>query len=83
MKSLSRIKLNQLSKAELDEREMKTLVGGCAAHCCCRKGNVDNAEANIKGGLHASLGYEGYSSFTYEGCPTTSYDIVIYPEPKN
>ena len=54
MKKLNRIKLNQLSKAELSERELKMLVGGCDGACGCR--NLEdypyNASANMKYGYH-------------------------------
>lgn len=80
MKNLGRIKLNQLSKVELEEREMKTLVGGCQAHCCCR--NMQdypyNAGANQKDGLHVANG--GYSEryFDEYGNSTTPYDVVVW-----
>lgn len=72
MKTLKRIKLNQLSKSELEDREMKSLVGGCAAYCCCRKGDVNNNTANNAGGLHANLGYSDYTDSSWydgSGCP--------------
>ena len=60
MKNLNRIKLNQLSKSELEEREMKTLVGGCSGNCCCRnlEDYPDNMDANKKGGYHVPGGGE-------------------------
>jgi len=35
MKILGKLKLNQLSKAELEKREMNILVGGYACICPC------------------------------------------------
>lgn len=77
MKNLGRIKLSQLSKAELEDREMKTLVGGCKQHCCCR--NVQeyeyNMEANYKGGLHVANGGESYHELPYG---TLLDEVVVY-----
>lgn len=57
MKTLKRVKLNQLSKSELEDREMKSLVGGCSGVCGCRADNKDNLNANSQGGLHVPGGY--------------------------
>jgi len=35
MKTLKKIKLNQLSKAELENREMNALRGGACSGCTC------------------------------------------------
>lgn len=42
MKKLSKIKLNQFSKDELDRRKMNALKGGCGciANCAC-VGDID------------------------------------------
>lgn len=50
MKNLGKLKLNQLSKAEMDSREMNSLRGG--ANCCicgCRSESpqADNYNSNI------------------------------------
>ena len=47
MKKLSKIKLNQLNKAELSERELNRLLGG--SNCCICRGQA-NLAANVKGG---------------------------------
>lgn len=40
MKILSKIKLTQLSKKELEDRQMNVLRGGCMPSCCgCAGGN--------------------------------------------
>lgn len=44
IKKIGRLKLNQLSKAELDQRAMTTLKGGDAPGCSCS-------------GLHYSTAY--------------------------
>ena len=58
MKKLNRIKLNQLSKGELSERELKMLVGGCDGICGCRnvKDYPYNASANTNYGYHVKGG---------------------------
>lgn len=60
MKTLGRIKLNQLSKEELENRELKALVGGCQGYCCCRnlKDYPLNMDANVNGGYHVPGGGE-------------------------
>ena len=63
MKKLGKLKLNQLSKAEMEKREMNALSGGiCSGLCSCAyageqcssndsyyggSSTVDNADANI------------------------------------
>lgn len=65
MKKLSKIKLSQLNKAELGEREMNRLLGGdrcCLCSCAGPSGPVDNFNANVAGGvsgLHSPGGYGG------------------------
>ena len=44
MKKLSKIKLNQLNKAELSERELNRLLGG--SNCCICRGQA-NLDANV------------------------------------
>lgn len=49
MKKLKSLKLNQLSKAELNQREMKYLLGGGAdsSYCYCDSGTANmNANAD-------------------------------------
>lgn len=53
MKKLSKIKLNQLNKAELSEREMNRLLGGencCICGCRGSSSNGQNGQANTQGG---------------------------------
>ena len=45
MKKLSKIKLNQLNKAEISERELNRLLGG--SNCCICRGQA-NLDANGK-----------------------------------
>lgn len=63
MKNIGKLKLTQLSKAELGKRELNKLVGG--ERCCtcgCRPGGsstLDVTHANINGGasgLHSGSG---------------------------
>jgi len=43
MKTLSKIKLNQFSKDELDQRKMDTLKGGCGCASTCGSGGTCSA----------------------------------------
>lgn len=38
MREVSKIKLNRLNKAELEQREMNALKGGCSCPCPCACG---------------------------------------------
>ena len=51
MKKKSEIKINQLSKAELNERQMNALQGGSACVCvgCGCPGSVDAMDAADRG----------------------------------
>ncbi|GHV40063.1 hypothetical protein FACS1894179_05990 [Bacteroidia bacterium] len=65
MKKLSKLKLNNLNKVELDEQEMEILKGG--AGCCCScwaagsggSSTSDNDSANTAGGLSSIYGCDG------------------------
>jgi len=62
MKSLSRLKLNQISKAELEKREMNSLLGGRGYQCCCgcdpTIGETEtNARCNVLYDYTISLGW--------------------------
>jgi natural product precursor len=49
MKVISKLKLTQLSKAELSRREQNTLLGGrgcCLCHCSGSSGTYDNGNSN-------------------------------------
>jgi natural product precursor len=47
MKKISNLKLNDLSKVELENKEMNNLVGGaCGCGCQGPSSNDDNEEAN-------------------------------------
>lgn len=53
MKAISRLKITQLSKAELSKRELSRLVGGdgcCICGCRGPSSNQDNGGANNQGG---------------------------------
>lgn len=72
MAKLQRIKLTRLERSELQEREMKNLVGGQSCGCGCHyvysEGSIssDNRDANFK---------YGYSS--YGGSSDCS---ILYPD---
>lgn len=56
MKTLKRLKLNHLGKAELAEREMKMVFGGsCGCGCCSEGGSglQDNSTANVTSGKYS------------------------------
>lgn len=62
MKALGKLKLTQLSKAELDKREMNKISGAAPGECCICAYGYDNHVANYSGGLYSpSL----MGSFTY------------------
>lgn len=49
IKKLGKLKLNQLSKVELEQREIKALKGGygCGCSCACYPGNLgSNSSTN-------------------------------------
>lgn len=53
MKKLSKIKLNQLNKTELSERELNRLLGGSRCCICHDRGSATieaNSDANTHGG---------------------------------
>jgi natural product precursor len=74
MKSIGKLKLNQLSRTELERRELNDLRGGnrcCLCGCDGSSTTADNYSANIDGGANGyySPGYEGglaYGSFSGE-----------------
>jgi len=49
MKTLGKLKLNQFSKAELDQRALNALKGGCncssLCSCSCSGGNIYTSDA--------------------------------------
>ncbi len=54
MRKLSEIKLGQLNKVELSERELNRLLGGSNCCICHDRGSAtfdDNSKANVKGGV--------------------------------
>lgn len=56
MKKLGKIKLDQLNKAELSEKELNRLLGGencCLCACAGPSGPVDNFNANVAGSLYS------------------------------
>jgi len=58
---LTRIKLNQLSKAELNDREMDSLLGGVCYTCACGcsvAGTYANGEANAAYGYKYTKGWQ-------------------------
>ena len=57
MKKLTKIKLNQLCKAELNSREMAQLTGGLCCGCGCHgpSSTKENQDANAASG-YGSIG---------------------------
>lgn len=56
MKKLGKIKLDQLNKAELSEKELNRFLGGencCLCACAGPSGPVDNFNANVAGSLYS------------------------------
>ena len=70
MKKEKKIKLNQLKKVELSEKEMNRLVGGdkcCLCGCWYQNlegsSSFDNADANYSGGLYSPAGGGGVGEY--------------------
>jgi len=63
MKTIKKMKLSQLSNAELGKKELNKLKGGGCCLCGCAYVNsggsstVDNAGANNSGGLQSAGGW--------------------------
>ena len=65
---LKNLKLAQLSKAELSQRELNRLVGG--ANCCicgCQgpSSSFDNRDANTRYGYHSYGNIPGFGGGSY------------------
>lgn len=79
MKSIGKLKLNMLSKAEMEKREMNNLRGGDCG-CGCNYGGSggssaqDNAYANQASGYTQSGGGNNYYYSNGTGCWTRSSD---------
>jgi|BioPla2DNA2_1021312.scaffolds.fasta_scaffold139630_2 natural product precursor len=65
MKQIERLKLNQLSKEELQKRELKQIKGGNLCKCCCGYAGepggsltTSNMTANYNAGHTSSYGEE-------------------------
>lgn len=62
MKALGRLKLTQLSKVELDKREMNKISGAAPGECCiCQYDNKNHLANEAKGLYSPSL----MGTFTY------------------
>ena len=53
MKTLKKMKLAQLSKVELEKREMNKISGGVEGKCCVCAYGPENHFANEAGGLYS------------------------------
>lgn len=74
MKAISRLKITQLSKAELSKRELNRLVGGencclCGCHYANAEGSStgDNGGANNVGGASGKYSPGGGAQFGVRG----------------
>ena len=62
MKKLQKISLKQISKTNLDQRQLCRLLGGSCCQCGCHYANdggsstTDNYNANEAGGLYSDPG---------------------------
>ena len=61
MKKLSKLKLNQLSSSELNERELSLLLGG-AGNCCCGCNGPSSTSANSSANNAKDLSSPGCGS---------------------
>lgn len=53
MKTLGKLKLTQLSKAELEKRELNRIAGGAPGDCCICQYGATNHYANKAGGMYS------------------------------
>ena len=62
MRTLRKLKINQLGKNELEKRQMNSLIGGNCCGCGCNgpSGTWDNANANWNNGHSQSQGGNRY-----------------------
>jgi natural product precursor len=68
MKTIKSLKLNQISKAELKNREMNFLMGGDCKQCAC---GCSVASTHTNGGANATYGYtytEGWEGGGNDTC---------------
>lgn len=65
MKTVSKLKLTQLSKTELGKREQNQLLGGenCCICGCTSSSSVDSFNANIRGGVSGLVPSNGGPGF--------------------
>ena len=78
MKKLGKIKLDQLNKAELSEKELNRLLGGencCLCACAGPSGPVDNFNANVAGSLY-SPSWTGGTPVSFKQLTLPTSDIV-------
>lgn len=54
MRTLGKIKLNHLSKDELDQRKMKALKGGCSCTYGCGCTNTCSCNDWLSGGINSA-----------------------------
>lgn len=66
MKKLGKLKLTQLSKAELETKQMNTLKGGSVCTCSCYYADMGGSALNDNSGANSGIGYS-YS------CPCSCY----------
>lgn len=62
MKTLKNIKLNRLSDAELQEREMSDLKGGNVCGCGCHYENSGGSSTMDNGSANVGIGSSGGTS---------------------
>lgn len=66
MKNLKKLKLSEMSKSEMQAREMNKLLGGvncCICPCGGPSSTLDNGNANNAGNISPNQG--GYGSGSY------------------
>jgi natural product precursor len=67
MKTLKSLKLNQLSKAKLKNREMNSLLGAGTPGCCnCGCGGPSSTGENMR--ANSKLGYTITEGDSIQGC---------------
>lgn len=72
---LTKIKLNNLSKNSLDNREMKELKGGRSCSCSCYYANAGGSSTNDNRYANYNLGDGGGKSINGDNYYTISIEV--------
>lgn len=74
MKKLSKLKLNELSKTEIEKRELSKLLGGENCECGCA--GTSSSNANFNANYENDYSQSGGDPYLCS-CDTMSYTYVL------